>query len=273
MLQRFKKLAFSPEYNPQDIQILQDNIEQYLEQISQKVLNLREYRVPRPSYYSDAPNNVVIVPGSSDLPSGFFIGDRQYRVTENVFMDMSRSGVGGIDTGSFEANTNYYLYAVLSGRMVNLISSKSPPPNGPQGISEWTYLGAFRTITAQINPFRASRGLVKCDNYFNGITHTGDTSWTEFNVADGFNPPVTTEHIIGFIEISGSNTNVPGYVSGTDNPSSPAQYKIKQTTITSQHDMVVSLQSYDSIWLKTGNSGNTIGFYSTGWLEDPTEYP
>lgn len=75
-------------------------------------------------------------------------------------INLSTNGLNGLDTGTIDINTWYYIYAI--GKVnnpsiaVNLIASASPPVSGgvkvgpvlPFGYLCWTYLGSVKTKTA-----------------------------------------------------------------------------------------------------------------------------
>lgn len=72
------------------------------------------------------------------------IGAKQYS-SPNLTLDISSSGVGGLDTGTVSANTLYYVYTVVSSGNVALTASLGVNSIGPIGYDNWKLIGALIT--------------------------------------------------------------------------------------------------------------------------------
>jgi hypothetical protein len=79
------------------------------------------------------------------LPSGsrVTVGGQQYLSSSDLFVTIGSSGAGGLDTGSFVANTLYYIYGIVSAGVLALVASTSS--SAPTGFSPSTLLSAFYT--------------------------------------------------------------------------------------------------------------------------------
>ncbi len=78
-------------------------------------------------------------------PSQVTIGGQQYRNDVDLFMDITTSGAGGLDTGSVAASTTYRLYAIVDALSMKLIASLAEDDVGPTGFSTFKFLGQFST--------------------------------------------------------------------------------------------------------------------------------
>lgn len=104
----------------------------------------------------DIINNLEFVsPTSLSLPGSNLIsvGPLQ-KVFTNHDINFGLNGLGGLDAGSLQANTLYYLYAVVSGGLIGLVASLNS--NGPTGFPIYREIGkvitnAGSTITEPVN--------------------------------------------------------------------------------------------------------------------------
>lgn len=71
------------------------------------------------------------------LSTRITLGGQQYRLTTALTLDISTSGIGGMDTGAFgSAHQLYYVYAVAnSSGVVGLVASLATPAAGPSGFT------------------------------------------------------------------------------------------------------------------------------------------
>jgi hypothetical protein len=83
-------------------------------------------------------------------PTVIKIGGQAYTPSSTITLNTGTtagSGVSGIDTGTFTANTLYYVYACVSNNLPILVISTSGPSTGPTGFtSAYKYLAKFRTF-------------------------------------------------------------------------------------------------------------------------------
>jgi hypothetical protein len=112
--------------------------------------------VPILRYNSASVVNALAQPGASGTLWLTLNDNARYSATSPLSVDLSVSGLGGLDTGSEAADTWYYVYAVpgsTSGTF-GLVCSASDPSTGPTGWDIWRYLGFFRNdSSSNIKPF------------------------------------------------------------------------------------------------------------------------
>lgn len=79
-------------------------------------------------------------------PTRINVGGQQYRVTDQLILNMTLASLGGLDTGAVAANTLYYIYAGVSSGSIGLVASLAAPTTGPAGFANrFTLLGKLRT--------------------------------------------------------------------------------------------------------------------------------
>ena len=87
-----------------------------------------------------------------ELPtSTVTVGGLQFKNTSALALDLTTNGVGGLDTGSLVANTQYFVYVVNNSNAAGIIASILDTDDGPNGFSSWKQVGSFETNdTAEI---------------------------------------------------------------------------------------------------------------------------
>jgi len=81
-----------------------------------------------------------------ELPtSTVTVGGLQFKNTSALALDLTTNGVGGLDTGSLVANTQYFVYVVNNSNAAGIIASTEDTDNGPSGFNSWKQVGAFET--------------------------------------------------------------------------------------------------------------------------------
>jgi hypothetical protein len=109
------------------------------------------------------------------------IGGQAYTPSSTITLNTGTtagSGVSGIDTGTFTANTLYYVYACVSNNLPILVISTSGPSTGPTGFtSAYKYLAKFRT-------FVGSAAIADVNSIWVGASQDQsgqqNTEWTSF---------------------------------------------------------------------------------------------
>lgn len=117
----------------------------------------------KPNYFASSGQHQVTVEASDSRPAHFVIGGQVFTVTSNVVCNFNTSGIGGLDEGTAQASTLYYLYGVNDDGAVKLIMSTRDPTSGPRGVGAWTYIGAFPTRSGsptRVYGFTASNGTI-----------------------------------------------------------------------------------------------------------------
>lgn len=80
-----------------------------------------------------------------ELPASIMnIGGQQFRTITVTTLDLTVSGVGGLDTGAL-ANDTYFVYAVRDSSLTKLVASLNDEDTGPTGFAAWRLLGALET--------------------------------------------------------------------------------------------------------------------------------
>lgn len=232
----------------------------------------RFMRVPRPSFKYSATDKVV-VPATAAKPVYFLIGGQIFEIATDLICDLDGTGPGGLDTGAKAANTIYYLYGVNNAGVAALVASVTSPATGPTGYSSWTYLGAFHTLSGSSNipPFTSSSGKYVTVGP-SAQSHSGDTNWNP----ETYLQPITIKSSFGFLYISGAGgAGDQGQISPvTPGVSGLPTYVILQVnSIENDVFVEVPVMTPGTLYLKTTDSVNTVGYWQYGWVEDPTEYP
>ena len=103
--------------------------------------------VPILQYDTAANIDVVAGPGADSEAAVNLNDGKRYRAGLPLEVDLTGSGLGGLDTGSEAASTWYYVYAVpdtaVAGTFDVLCSVTDPDSGGPTGYDVWRYLGCF----------------------------------------------------------------------------------------------------------------------------------
>lgn len=233
-------------------------------------LNYRRLR--RPSFRSNpADPSQVVIPASVASPAIVFINGVYYVNISDATMDLDTAGRNGLDTGVKAANTIYYLYAIppTGGTTFDYVCSLATPAVGPTGFPYWSYLGAFHTIAGSVVAvFISSQGRFVSENP-SANSHIGDINWT----AKSYLQPSTIKHSFGFVYISGAGgAGDQGLVSGLSTGNS-VNYTILQVNgFENQRQVEFPIFTPGTVYLKTSDAANTVGYYQLGWLEDPTDF-
>lgn len=112
--------------------------------------------VPLLRYNGASVVNALAQPGASGTLWLTLSDTARYSATSPLSVDLTVSGLGGLDTGTEAADTWYYVYAVpgATAGTFGLICSASDPSTGPSGWNAWRYLGFFRNDgSSNIKPF------------------------------------------------------------------------------------------------------------------------
>lgn len=244
-------------------------------------------RVRRPSYYNTATSSTTVtVPASTGVPIYFVINGELLEVTSDLTCDLSGGGSGGLDTHpgtAIAANTPYYLYGVKTSSVVALIASANDPEtasadstgNGPEGYTEWTYIGSMATGTggATFRQFKASNGFI----LFDGDVETETLSSPEDSYVSRtwLGMPTTVKKAwvrLGcFPDSGGVGAGQIAYISGHGNTSQ----LLARCQVNGQVLYVfgwVSIPVAQTAHLYIDDLSISSHVSLRGWQEDPTEY-
>lgn len=225
----------------------------------------------RPSFYSTDSQNIII-PASTLNPAYVKISNVIYKNTSDLVVDSSVSGANGLDTGTFNGSTTYYLYAILpvSGFSFRGVISASPPTTGPTGFStNWSYLGSFR------NGFAV--GGIEQFNFVNGkYTTTGSGAAFYSYTLSGASGSVTLEISSIAKECSGvfnwNSCGAVGNILKINNAFFNVMNSIS-TTANLNPSFFFSFKVDSKVFNYTiSGSGNSITFLPWSWIESPTDY-
>lgn len=102
--------------------------------------------IPLLSYSTASTVNVIPAPGAVSTFKARLNDGTRYKATGPLSVDLTVSGLGGLDTGSEANSTWYYVYLVPSataGVMDVVASATDPDGGGPTGYSIYRYIGSF----------------------------------------------------------------------------------------------------------------------------------
>jgi hypothetical protein len=102
--------------------------------------------------------NIDLVPGpGADARLWLKLNDGMRYYADTLSVDLTVSGLGGLDTGSEAASTFYTIYAVkdtATGKF-NVVASVTGPATGPTGYDVWRYLGKiYNNASSDIRQFK-----------------------------------------------------------------------------------------------------------------------
>lgn len=238
--------------------------------IDQLTEEIRARRPVKPGFKYESTTSLILQ-ASENRPAYFLIGDDLYKLTSNLTCSISRVGVGGLGRGTVEASAIYYLYAVAKDGQVGLVLDKESPENGLEGYGAWTYLGAVSTKSdSTLATFVAFNGkYLTSVNLSSSATHTGDTNIS----GQVLYAPVTAKSSKGDLIIDGSAVGSTGAISGFDDTNNMTILQSLQVNgVTIRHEVEVSLNAYNLIYLKVSNATTTATWRVHGWVEDPSEW-
>ena len=184
---------------------------------------------------------------------------------------MRRSGPGGLDEGSIEASTIYYLYSIWHINRIWLLASKKPPEFGPNFSADWTYIGAFVTSSGSVlKPFISSNGIFRSTYALQSVSETNNTSPQSRTVL----VPETAKFHFGSIDVRGSAVDVNGTVNGENDSSGTGLTQTVANTTSQRNYAFGSFPVLDGttvyLWVSAGTA--TVRYKPYGWLEDPGEW-
>lgn len=102
------------------------------------------WRLTRPEFAYSATDKIVVSASPTQLRY-FSIAGTLLEISSDIFCDIDGTGPGGLDEGTKQPTTTYYVYGINNGGVAAIISSDNAPSTGPVGYEEWTYLGSFTT--------------------------------------------------------------------------------------------------------------------------------
>lgn len=228
-------------------------------------------RYEKPRYYS-SDGTTIIVPGSSGAPIMLVIAGRVYESTGNMECNINRSGEDGMNRVTVAANTPYYLYAIIGEDGIpHLIADIQEPARGPQGYSEWTYIGSFATdlASAAIDSFQSAGGILISSDDIELEGHTGDLVSTSYELSS---LPVTAIMAYGFARHNGAGA-VESYVIICGASSGDGLVVRSQVAnVTNYSFGWVPILTEKTIWIALSDAATQGRFYLSGWKEDCNAY-
>jgi hypothetical protein len=249
--------------------------------------------MPKPSFRSSPSPTVVTIPATATSPVrvrlrravGGESNIRYLQSTSPLEANLATSGVGGLDTGSIQPASVYYLYVVevTAGAVLGAIVSLSPPTVGPSNLSAsaaWTYVGGFRTAgTPIVIPFRSVNGrYAESASVGEFEVSTTSTTATGFQLAI----PPHAHAVRGRLQladgtpISPPNSTREGRIGSTstetlavvDSQFSKPAFRVLEWPLLEERTIYLSTFGTDPTVL-----GATLTFRTLGWSEDPSAFP
>lgn len=184
-----------------DVNLLQDNITaisgngssapsatiQELYTTAQALLDeIAIYRLP--SYDTLTANLNATTPATKvDVAwAGLRIGNR-YTTSKSYTLDITASGVLGLDTGSTANSTWYYIYAICNdaGSVVSAVMSASAAaPTLPGGYTKYRWISAvYRESTGAFRAYQQADKLVAYTSFITLLSSGTARSFTELNIS------------------------------------------------------------------------------------------
>jgi hypothetical protein len=248
----------------------QDNVADAISQIAEL-----ERPWPKPGFKYVSSTSLK-VSGRETNPPKIQINGSLYKLTEDLICNLSISGAGGLRSGlTLTANTVYYLYAVVEGRVVRLIADVVSPEDGPNGFPVWTYIGAFITApgSSDIAKFISVNGQYMHDAP-SSVTTTS-ASWSQKSIK----VPVTAKFAMGQLGVTTSSAvQIFVSLSPTSTPISSSGSVYHEVDAGSAGNWFgwvtcpILENSSVYMYLSVGGAGHTGYFQCNGWIEDLSEF-
>lgn len=269
MLRAFKSVVSENE----EIQRLQDNLDQFLQQLIAYPLipiGTDNFRIPRPGFKFTT-GNTLQVTATANAPVFFFIGNTFYKVTENLLCNLTFNGFAGLDTGALAANTLYYIYAVVKNQAVGLVASKNDPTTaGPVGFPLWSYLGSILSnSTPALENFIYYNGKYR---HWNGDSANDVTTQATTLTQQTLKVPPMAKSVFGRFNLT---LTVAVNNTGSASPvSTEALVVVRAQSTSDEHDYINFLiLEAQKIYMSVSSAASRLDFKILGWDEDPTEFP
>lgn len=140
-------------------------------------------------------SDIVTLP----LGSYVYIGGQGYFLAQDKTVNRTVSGIGGLDA-TVQANTTYYVYAVVSAGAVQLIASASFV--NPSGYTNSKMVGEFfigsNSLIFMVTPWSNGSGLIA-------------TPWTAYTPVIGASSGALTNYSLNFVyKIVGDKLSIKG---------------------------------------------------------------
>lgn len=133
------------------------------------------------------------------------IGGQAYSLSSALTLNTGTTGAGGIDTGTFTANSLYYCYLIVSSNTPALVISLNSPSTGPTGFSQYKYLARFRSYTG-------SAGIADVNSDGTTEKTAGSSDWASYTPTTTI---TNTTRDASFYRRSADNIEIGFAVTGT----------------------------------------------------------
>jgi hypothetical protein len=190
-----------------------------------------------------------------------------------IALDLSVSGLNGLDEGTEQASTWYYVWvihnpstSVTQGLISTSYDAATGPNNPPSGYTKWTRVGTFRNDSgSDIIPFR--QGGTQHDRTYiflssfasrNVLTDGAATSATQIDVS-AFVPPVSFTADLTITQAAARTTYY--LVTDTD----PIVMEITESTVSYSNAPLYNDQTF--YYYTSGSAGET-SIWVRGWREN-----
>lgn len=169
--------------------------------------------IPILEYNSASVVNIKAVAGASTTINALLNNGARYTYNGTLTVNLTVSGLGGIDIGSEASSTWYYIYLVPSGvnGQLGAIASITAPTTGPTGYSVWRYIGAIRNdSSSNIIKFYQVENCFEYATNVQPIPFTGagsaDTSLQTLSLTSYIPATASQVHLGGYIQVNSAGT-------------------------------------------------------------------
>lgn len=214
-------------------------------------------------YSSASQINVKSAPGASSVLQAILNDGIRYRATSPLTVDLTVSGLGGLDTGSEASSTWYYIYLVpsaTSGVFSVVASITDPASGGPTGYDIYRYIGTIRNdSSSNILEF-----YQKGDRFFLAQqqlpaafpgTSSWISSWTNYSIAD-------------VVPLTADFAYCQQYVNNSSNVSNKTQVlAVVGTSVWYHHCAFYAAYQYSEVnlWYPTPGTSKTLRIQNYTW--------
>lgn len=169
--------------------------------------------IPILEYNSASVVNIKAVAGASTTLNALLNNGARYVYNGTLTVNLTVSGLGGIDIGSEASSTWYYIYLVPSGvnGQLGAVASITTPTAGPTGYSVWRYIGAIRNdSSSNIIKFYQVENCFEYATNVQPIPFTGagsaDTSLQTLSLTSYIPATASQVHLGGYIQVNSAGT-------------------------------------------------------------------
>jgi hypothetical protein len=238
-----------------------------------KVLLAQTVKLQRPAFRRKPGfNQTVVVPATPAQPGRVAFGSEVRSFTQDLEVNLTVSGLGGLDTGAVQGSKLYYVYLVsgVQPSSVAGVASLNSPAIGPVGFgTQWSYLGSFITDSvANIPRFTFSKGrYLRFSNDAGSVVGTQSTTPIQFTLR----VPEHATEVYARFSLGSLGTQVSSLEAGPDQATMRIIIQADGQALTNGVPTIASVPLFDGPVIFLRVSGNCDSSCEPlGWTEDPT---